>query len=483
MAWPVRAASPNLTPDFGKITKSVFKVSATSCVDQQIAEGTGFLWSSPNSVVTALHVVAGCDKIAVTKDEQTLTATLTRVLKKADLALLTVSGLAPLPALHESGATLADDQDLWAWGFQEGGPTPSERKFQKLTGARTLGEFVNTAVANDIKNSGMPDLGIEIIYVSGLVPGLSGAPILDASGAVVGIGEGGLNGGSVGINWATPQKYLHDLAQSTEDTASMTSRDIHQFSFGRQLPSASQVFNCGGYSFTHMPSFMMGSALMGTDDPKGLQQLTNSFGVVGLGPETIFDAYQELASGATLVLPQGSILSEGASGCSATFPGTPLKFTIERSRYMPSPDLAGAISLRTQFDSATLSPSPAYWQPNSLWTSPAVWPRWDGFAARRVNWLSTRIPGGPPDPNGDGIFTTVAIKNGVFLGVSVHVPSGYLLTPQFFSGCVGNPALPGCPEEIQHTRKWGAAVIAVHLTTFPLGVGIGQQSIVYKNPF
>jgi hypothetical protein len=452
-------------------------------VDQQTAEGTGFVWSSPSSVVTALHVVAGCDTVQVTRDGQTLPAKVTRVLKKADLALLTVSGLAPLPALQESSLALADDQDLWAWGFQEGGPTPSERKFQKLTGARTLGEFVNRDVASDIKQSGMPDLGIEIIYVSGLVPGLSGAPILDAHGAVVGIGEGGLSGGSVGVNWATPQRYLNDLVHSTEDTTQVRVWNVHQFSFGRQLPSASQVVNCGGYSFTRMPSFILGNAVLGTDDPKGLQQLTGGFSVAGVGPGTIFDGYQELASGATVVLPQGSILSGGASGCSATFPGTPLKFTIERRQYMPSPDLSGAISLRTQFDFATLSPSPAYWQPNPPWTSPSVWPRWDGFAARRVNWLATPVPGGPPDLNGDGIFTTVAIKSGAFLGVSVHVPSGYLHTLQFFSNCVGNPALPGCPEEIQHAAKWGAAVIAVHLTTFPIGLGIGQQPMAYANPF
>jgi hypothetical protein len=413
----------------------------------------------------------------------TFSAKVDRVLKKADLALLTVSGLTSLPVLKDSDAELQVDQDLWAWGFQEGGPSPSERKFQKLAGAKTLGEFVPKDVAEDIKRSGMPDLGVEIIYISGLVPGLSGAPILDAYGAVVGIGEGGLSGGSVGINWATPQRYLHELLRSTEDATQVRVLNLQQFSFGRQLPLASQVFSCGGYSFTRMPSFILGNALTGTDDPLGLQQLTNGFSVAGVDAATAFDGYQELASGATFVLPQGSILSQGASGCSATVPDTPLTFTIQRSQYVPLPDLSGAISLRTKFDFATLTPTPAYWVPHPQWQSPAVWPRWDGFAARRVNWLPRQGPGGPPDLNGEGIFTTIAIKNGAFLGVSVHVSSGYLNTPQFFSNCVANPAVPDCPKEMQRVRKWGAAVIAVHLATFPIGFGIGQTPMVYKNQF
>ena len=40
---------------------------------------------------------------------------------------------------------------------------------------------------------------------------------MDGSGAVVGIGHGGLNGDSVGINWAIPHKYLAALLQSTEN--------------------------------------------------------------------------------------------------------------------------------------------------------------------------------------------------------------------------------------------------------------------------
>jgi hypothetical protein len=341
-------------PDFVKIDKSVVNVSSQNCLGRQPQLATGFAWNSPNRVVTALHVVAGCQSISVRSGttNQTWTASVERVLIKADLALLSVNGTPTFPTLSESNAPVQGDQDLWAWGYIAGAPTAAEQKFLNLSGAKTLKDFVHDDVAQDIKNSGMPDLNIDILYVSGLVPGLSGAPVLDASGSVVGIGDGGLNGGSYGVNWAMPQKYLTQLLSSTDSTTTVTRMNMQQFSYDRPLPSGNgTVINCGAATFRRVPDINLGNALHGTDSPAGLVQLMNVFQVQNPSAIT-FNGYQELGSGATFVLPQNANLVSDGSGCSANVPGTPITFKIEVRRYDPA-NINDAIAQRTAFDTAT----------------------------------------------------------------------------------------------------------------------------------
>src|ERR1700691_3726865 len=121
-------------PNFDVISKSVLNVSADQCTGRQPQQGTGFAWNQPNTVVTALHVVAGCTSVSVRFGGSVVAwpATVNRVLRKADLVLLAISNAPPLPAMSESNQALQGDQDLWAWGFQEGAPKPSEKKFVNL---------------------------------------------------------------------------------------------------------------------------------------------------------------------------------------------------------------------------------------------------------------------------------------------------------------------------------------------------------------
>jgi hypothetical protein len=462
--------SPVSRPDFDKVKKSVLNVSADDCSGRQPQQATGFVWSKPDSVVTALHVVAGCAKLTVKFENSgnPWPATVSRVLKSADLALLTIGGAPSMPAMSESSGPLQTDQDLWTWGFQLGAAAPSERKFHKLEGATKLRDFVSSEVADDIKSSGMPDLDIDIIYVSGLVPGLSGAPILDASGGVVGIGDGGLNGGSVGINWALPQKYLAQLLQSTEDKNSVVGvMNVHQFAFDKALPAGSGAsISCGNTIFNRVPDVSLANAVRGTDSPIGLQQLMNIYSV-GDPTSVSFSVYQDFNSGATFVLPKAATVASGASGCIANLPGTTITFTIEIRHYIPN-NLNDAISERAKFDADVLPQIPAgAWNFDPAFTTPPVTqPRFDDFAARRVSWYRS-LPGSPQI--GENVFTTTAIKRGTFMGVAAHTPSSYFFNPPGLPPCNQNPSFPGCQEVLQRQRTWGTAVISVHLATFPIG--------------
>jgi len=434
-------------PDFGKVDKSVLRISAEDCQGRQPQLATGFVWHSPNSLVTAYHAVAGCSKLSVKYGNSNLKwqASIERVLIKADLALLSISGAPDLPTMSESGASLHNDQDLWTWGFQEGAPTPSERKMQKLEGGRQLKDYVSEAVANDIKASGMPDINIEVLYVNSLANGLSGAPILDVTGAVVGIGDGGLNGGSVGVNWALPQKYLNELLQSTDDKNKFGPANVHEFSYDQPSGATTATsVTCGGMIFRQVPSVTLQNAMHGTDDPLGLQQLMNSF-PVGNPAFIVFSVFQDQVTGATFVLPPNATLNSSNNGCSASLSGTLITFDIEVRHYLPG-NLSAALVERTKYDQDVLSQNPpGNWAIE--FSSPPVLPRFDDFAARRVSWIKTPL-GSPVQI--ERAFTTTVIKRGTFLGVTVLASPSYLASPQGL-------------------QNWGTAVLAVHLATFPAG--------------
>jgi S1-C subfamily serine protease len=461
---PLRSASVS-PPDFDKIAKSVLSVSSSDCADKQTREATGFVWNKPNAVVTALHVVAGCTKLTVKFGESggMWPATVDRVLKKADLALLTIT--APeLPAMVTSDAQLQPDEDLWTWGFQRGAPTPSERRFQKLRGSKTLRDFVSKDVADEIKSSGMPDLDTEIVYISGLVQGLSGAPIVNASGAVVGIGDGGLNGGSYGINWAIPQKYLSELLNSSDNSAAVRNMNTQQFSLDRpQLSGAATTVNCGGTIFTQLPDINLGDAVRGTrsDSMEGLMQLIDFYRV---SPSESFHVFQNFESGATFVLPTTATPLSDASNCTAKDAAAPITFTIMVQRYGSHDD---GVSLTDHFGPELFSPNkPGQWELDGDFTSPPpLQERFDGFEAQRVGWVRS-LPGFVQPQ--ELAFMTVALKRGTFLGVLVNVPAEYIFDPRV-QFCFANRNVPGCRTSAQPLVIWANSKVAIHLATFPIG--------------
>src|SRR4051812_15504992 len=69
----------------------ILRIQAGSCAgESQNRVGTGFAWRSAKEVVTALHVVAGCQQVMVysERNQQSYRASVARVLRRADLALV-----------------------------------------------------------------------------------------------------------------------------------------------------------------------------------------------------------------------------------------------------------------------------------------------------------------------------------------------------------------------------------------------------------
>lgn len=191
----------------------------------QESRGTGFVWRSPTSIVTALHVVAGCSGIAVYSEHTGIeaSATIEKVLRDADLALLTAAAALKLEPLKEAAAVdLAAEHAIWGYPRDVRTMQGDDIRFSRgLKPAPTLEDVMTQAqYLRSIGDQGYPAWRARILRVSStILPGHSGAPIFDKAGLVVGIGDGGLHQGIQRINWAIPAgEYLLKLASSTEST-------------------------------------------------------------------------------------------------------------------------------------------------------------------------------------------------------------------------------------------------------------------------
>ena len=89
--------------------------------DRKNHEGSGFIWPDDNHVVTALHVVAGSDKILIKyhieKKERVRKAKVVRILIDADLALLKLDNPLEVNNIPQIADSIYDGQVLSVLGY------------------------------------------------------------------------------------------------------------------------------------------------------------------------------------------------------------------------------------------------------------------------------------------------------------------------------------------------------------------------------
>ncbi len=165
---------PGLPPEVAqRVTASTVKVSGPAC--DRIQEGSGFVVLGADVVVTNAHVVAGQDETTVERSDGTVfAASVVAFDANRDLAILRVPGLAsqPLPIADGTVGTTGG-----VFGHPGGAPL--------RVAPFVVGEEVR-AVGTDIYDSQRTEREV-LILASQLRPGDSGAAMVDANGAVVGI--------------------------------------------------------------------------------------------------------------------------------------------------------------------------------------------------------------------------------------------------------------------------------------------------------
>jgi Trypsin-like peptidase domain len=458
------------------VAPSVLRVEARHCRDDhQLATSdrvaTGFVWRDKTTVVTAFHVVSGCPSISVYYQGRRISrpATVMKLLRRADLVLLSVGNSPETTPLQDDQQAPSLDQELATLGFQLQIPDMSSTRLHLRYGGRKLRDIVPSTVAQALSTAGSPSLDLEITNIEGhLVPGLSGAPIFNQADKVVAIADGGLENGTVGISWGIPARALYDLAGSQESIPDSGGGGQNGVLFAAETDATFKgQQTCSGLPLTKLRTTSFSQIASSTDDALGLQQLINYFAV---DPTAFsFDVYQHLPSGATIAIPSGAQLATtGNRACVAALANGEVVMMLQLAMVSSEAELQ---SVSTQLEINAAGGSSQGWYGDNSFTYPLPVTRFDGLILRRRGYVhldGTQV-GLNQVPQDRYLFETIATRGHVMLFASVMNNSATVANNLKAIACRGNPSQSGCPDIINKSTDWVRSVIAVHLSTFPIG--------------
>lgn len=443
-----------------RAAESILKIEA----DNQAA--SGFIWQDGQHAVTALHVVDGKQRITAHyvgpdgRIQASTPATVERVLKEADLVLLRLQNPQPRKPLALSLAAPAVRQPLDALGFPLNIAGYSNTELRLRFGGSQLRSILPPKLLAQFTD--YPSIAGEILNLEGnLVPGLSGAPLLDAQGLLVGIANGGLEDGAVGICWGIPAAQLQRLALSTVTRTPGAPRVAALFSADLQA-SVAPTQRVGEFGLTKLRSRSYAQLAGSADDQLGLAQLSQLFQM--FNPNQFrYDIYQEQRTGATVVLPEGARLSAQGDWISVDAGDARMSMRLQL-KALRQP--AEAQELASGFELALTQPGPgvvlmgdpqwSYLQPMSRY----------GVTVHRKAIYRNLLINGMPMPQ-QYFFETLATNGSSLLAVAAVNLDSTVPTANFELACAQGLRDGRCPLLMRQRALWAQMVLGVQFSSFP----------------
>ena len=318
----------------GLVAKNAVVRIECGLAGQKKMVSTGFAWRSKTQVVATLHGVAGCDPLLIEgAANKQASAKIVAANLEADLAILELNrdiGLIPV-ALHPGPVNPRGD--FYSWGHPDGvrqmrgaetnlGITVDNTATSTLKSAHAGTGRLDTLFADDGQNYPGEDARI-LIVTSPIVSGQSGSPILDTSGRVVGIVDGTIRNGVVGMNWAISAldylPYLHDSSDRWPDLPSKWAGLKSKVAVVNP-PAPTQFPIAGPGGTAELGSFLLVRRVSVADYEDFIRRneedewlrdihLTNIEFMRDVVPEQFeqmaFDIYEDQTSGATVGIPSG----------------------------------------------------------------------------------------------------------------------------------------------------------------------------------
>lgn len=384
-----------------RILPSLVKIVSV-CGNNEARVATGFVWGPHGSVVTDLHVVAGCPPPFTVLYFQTNGSKLTQVareakvshvLRAADLVMLTVTDPPDAPPLQLSPTPVRPEQWVEAWGFPLGVQAPINTRLQ-VTFANDLfpqlSSTLDDAARSELQTLKFPDLSASVLHLSGpLQPGDSGAPVLDQSGQVVGIGSGGLQHGASSISWAMRAQYLTSLENSADSLPAGGSAGA-MFAYATSpaavsgqpagpipAPAGPETVQCGTMNLIDRGVRPLSQLWTPGSEQTRVHALEARLGVTdGELSAQPFRIWIEPRSGATIVVPVEAKLTGQAPYCRAEASGVSLMIRLGALPDDPAtPEWQLAVSIEDERglrDFAHLYKTGLWWRHEGGWTFHAV---------------------------------------------------------------------------------------------------------------
>jgi len=450
------------TTPIERAAQSVARISAMQC-DGGKRVGTGFVWRDRSHLITALHVVAGCRRIAVyfESTKTTSAAQVVRVLRKADLALLQVDEPPNVSPLRENTQAPATNASVNAIGYFENAPTLSNKNLKVALNSTVLKDMLPSHLRQRVLQLGSPSLTVRILRLDGpLLPGLSGGPIIDHKGDVVAIASGGLKNGFVGVSWGITTSYLQELVASTKSDAQGDIRTSELFFSQAAKPDSGSAIVCGNLKLTQLRTATITELLPGSDNQVGLLQIAGSFGKQLPDIEDIqFSIYQNLETGAAIAVPIELELRGKGADCRATDSMGRIEMRISGAR-VASPHDAQERSVKFE---EILNPGFGWYvQPDVNFSYFFPFTRPDGLLVNRKSFIATDPSLQRPPKH---LFETLMMRNNAFAGIATI---NHFYHVQQIGFCRYNPQQRACAELFELWDAWMRMVFATHLSTFPI---------------
>ena len=442
-----------------RTARAVAQVRARDC-GKEITEraGSGFLFSRGDQLITALHVVAGCNLVDAYFERaggRTIRGRIERVLESVDLALLRLDEPIGEPLVATSVQPRPNDE-LEVIAHFLGTPSLDNKTLKVTFGLTRLRNMLPEQTRRSLTRETDIDISLNIVRLDGhLLPGASGAPLINAEGKVVAIGAGGLRHGAASISWAVPSSHLDDLLNSFEQppTGLAASSELFAESYADSIP---EPLRCGSLEFVAAGTRTFAELSAGTDDPLGLQQMVATAAL----PFSVLQGfsyriYSPLERGAAIAIPGWMEVESRRDFCVASSPGRAV--TIEfGGAQVGGPLMAQNASV--QFELQFQQRWRRFWTLDMNFSYLMPLQRIDGLTVnRKASFANDGL--GPPA----WAFETLMVKGDTFAAaIAIHQYNDL----HRLQMCLMQPYAPSCEGIRDQMADFVQTTLGVHLSTF-----------------
>ncbi|MDD4964629.1 MAG: serine protease [Gallionella sp.] len=453
-----------------KVSQSAVKIEASG-VDARGAwqhAATGFLWMDSSHVVTSLHVVDRSNNITVRYMDAdgnmvaSSSANVVAVLKDSDLVLLRVTkpqDRKPL-TINESPPVVKQTFDVV--GFPLNISVASNTTVTIRHGGNKLRTILGPKHLILVKSAPYPSVDVEILNLEGsLVPGHSGAPIVNEQGQVIGIADGGLESGAIEISWGIPVKQLNSLAQSNDVSLPMSPVATTAFTDDTQ-EGIGETLTLGTTNFTKLRTRTFAQLVSTADDIRGLSQLATAFSI--FSPDSFkYDIYQDLSSGATVVIPEGAQITSSNNFFVVDTGNARMTMKIQLAK-LSSPDQDQEKSVAFERQLFEVNNFMQAW-PDGQWSYLLPMNKF-GVKVYRRGWFRNIIVNGQ-SMSDKYFFETLASTSTYFLGIAAINNDNTFPTLQSEYFCEQDKSGEACAAFFASRKLWAQMVLGVQFSSFP----------------